>query len=111
MNSSAARTLPVIRARLATAGAAPGSIIAAIIVTHAAAKNPNAPGRVATPMSMPSISQAVTAQHAAASPSVAASTIGGAAARLVATFTISSPSSMSPAADLRHADPRTCCSR
>ena len=97
--------MPVIRARLATAGAAPGSIIAAIIVTHAAAKNPNAPGRVATPMSMPSMSQAVAAQHAAASPRVAASTIGGAAARLVATFTISFSLFDESGGDLRHADP------
>ena len=63
------------------AGAAPGSIIAAIIVTHTAAKNPNDPGRVATPMSMPSISQTAAAQHAAASPSVAASAIAGAGRR------------------------------
>ncbi len=81
MNGSAARAVPRIRACRATAGAAPGSIIAAIIVTQAAAKNPNDPGLVATPMSMPSISQAAAAQHAAASPSVAASTTGGATAR------------------------------
>jgi hypothetical protein len=56
------------------AGAAPGSIIAAIIVTHAAAKNAGDPGRVVTPMSMPSISRAATTQNAADSPSVAAST-------------------------------------
>src|SRR6516225_6496210 len=56
------------------AGAAPGSIIAAIIVTHAAAKNQNDPGRVATPISMPSISQAAITQHAAESPSIAVST-------------------------------------
>jgi hypothetical protein len=60
------------RARVA-AGAAPGSIIAAIIATHTAAKNANEPSRVATPMSIPVICQTETIQHAAASPSVAVS--------------------------------------
>jgi hypothetical protein len=55
--------------------------MAAIIVTHAAAKNANEPGRVATPMSMPSISQAAAAQDAATSPSTVASTIAGAVGR------------------------------
>src|SRR5215469_17677818 len=80
-----------MRACLATAGAAPGSIIAAIIVTQAAAKNPKEPGRVVTPMSMPSISQAAAAQHAAASPSVDASTIAGTGRRRTSTFTIGPP--------------------
>src|ERR1022692_1982446 len=55
------------------AGAAPGSIIAVIIVTHTAAKNVNEPSRVATPMSIPVICQTEITQQAAASPSVAVS--------------------------------------
>jgi hypothetical protein len=43
---------------------------------------------------MPCISQAVTAQHAAASPSVAASTIGGAPARRNSTFATTTASTM-----------------
>src|SRR5713226_9655173 len=53
-----------------TAGAAPGSIIAAIIDTHRATKNWNEPSRVATPMSIPFICRTATTQEAAASPSV-----------------------------------------
>src|SRR5258706_6411393 len=55
------------------AGAAPGSIIAAIIDTHSAAKNADEPSSVATPMYMPCICRTATPQAAAASPSVAAS--------------------------------------
>src|SRR5436190_4368424 len=68
-----ARTGPVRRPRLRTAGTRPGSIIAAIIVAHRATKNANEPSRVATPMSMPRIWPTVTNQAAAATPRVAAS--------------------------------------
>ena len=68
---------PSARARPTTAGVAPGSIIAAIIGTHAAAKDPSEPSSVATPMSMPSICRTATSQDAAASPRVAASTAPG----------------------------------
>jgi hypothetical protein len=61
------------RTCLETAGAAPGSIIAAIITTHTAAKNPNEPSSVATPMSIPFICRTATIQATAASPSVAVS--------------------------------------
>src|SRR5215472_3431679 len=71
-NSGTARTPPA-RAARATAGAAPGSIIAAIITTHAAAKNAGEPSSVPTPISIPVICQTETTQHAAASPSVAVS--------------------------------------
>ena len=56
-----------------TAGAAPGSIIAAIIETHRTRKNVKEPSRVATPMSIPFICRTATTQDAAASPSVAVS--------------------------------------
>src|SRR5262249_62202552 len=59
--------------RLSPAGAAPGSIIAAIIATHTAMKDANEPRLVATPMSIPCICQTATTQDAAASTSVAAS--------------------------------------
>jgi hypothetical protein len=72
-NSGTARTRPLARARLRTAGAAPGSIIAAIIHTHRATKNANEPSRVATPMSIPFICLTATTQDAAARPSVAVS--------------------------------------
>src|SRR6266487_6224293 len=72
-NSGTVRTRPLARARLKTAGAAPGSIIAAIIDTHSATKNANEPSRVATPMSIPFICRTATTQDAAASPSVAVS--------------------------------------
>jgi len=111
MNDGAARAVPFTRTCLTTAGAAPGSIIAAIIVVHVAMKNPNGPGRVATPMSMPPINHAAAAQHAAASPIVVASTIVGASARRDSTSTISVPSAMRAGGDLRHADPRACRSR
>jgi hypothetical protein len=65
--------IPVASARLSTAGAAPGSIIAAIMATHTAMKNVNEPSLVAAPMSIPRICQTVTTQAAAASPRVAAS--------------------------------------
>jgi hypothetical protein len=71
-NSTAPAPLPV---RLKTAGTAPGNIIAAIIGTHIARKNPNEPRRVATPMSIPIISRSASAKHAAASPSVAVSAV------------------------------------
>ena len=58
-----------------TAGAAPGSIIAAIIASHSAANDPNEPSSVATPMSIPVICQTATTQQPAASPSVAATTV------------------------------------
>ena len=72
MNSGTARIPPLAWARLSTAGAAPGSIIAAIIATHTAMKNANEPSLVATPMSIPCICQTATTQDAAASPSAAA---------------------------------------
>src|SRR5262249_28792173 len=53
-------------------GAAPGSIIAAIIHAHRPAKDPNEPSRVAIPMSIPVICRTATTQDAAARPSVAA---------------------------------------
>src|SRR5262245_43770445 len=81
-NSGTARTPPPPRARLSTAGAAPGSIIAAIITTHTAAKDPNEPSLVATPMSIPRSRQTATPQHAAASPSVAARATAVAAVRV-----------------------------
>src|ERR1700687_691987 len=71
-NSGTARTPPV-SARLKTAGAAPGSIIAAIIDTQRAIKNANGPSGVATPMSIPFICRTEATQAAAESPSVAAS--------------------------------------
>jgi hypothetical protein len=73
MNSGTARTPPLAWVRLSTAGAAPGSIIAAIITTHTAMKDANEPSLVATPMSIPCICQAAMPQDAAASPSVAVS--------------------------------------
>src|SRR5215470_12281676 len=72
MNNGTPRTPPAC-ARLSTAGAAPGSIIAAIITTHTAMKNPNEPSLVAVPMSIPCICQAATIQLAAASATVAVS--------------------------------------
>src|SRR6266508_6526903 len=72
-NSGTVRTRPLARARLNTAGAAPGSIIAAIIDTHTATKNPNEPSPVATPVSIPLICHTATTHDAAASPSVAVS--------------------------------------
>src|SRR5258708_24757420 len=57
-------------ARLKTAGAAPGSIIAAIIDPHSATKNANEPSWVAAPMFMPFICRTATTQAAAARPIV-----------------------------------------
>ena len=51
--------------------AAPGNIIASIIVTQTPTKNPNEPSVVATPMSIPFIRRIATTQQTAASPSVA----------------------------------------
>src|SRR5215831_2736525 len=82
MNSGTARTPPPTLARLSTAGAAPGSIIAAIITTHTAMKDANEPSLVATPMSIPCICRTATTQDAAASPSVAANTAAVAAVRV-----------------------------
>src|SRR5215471_1394356 len=70
-NSGTARTPPAW-ARLSVAGAAPGSIIAAIMAAHTAMKKPNEPSGVAVPMFIPVICQTETTQHTAASPSVAA---------------------------------------
>src|SRR5262252_897016 len=70
-NSGTART-PPDWARLSVAGAAPGSIIAAIMAAHTAMKKPNEPSDVAVPMFIPVICQTETTQHTAASPSVAA---------------------------------------
>src|SRR5258706_7629285 len=78
--SGTVRTPPAW-ARLRIAGAAPGSIIAAIIETQSATKNANEPSGVATPISIPFIcpvtcpfiSRTAKTQDAAASPSVAAS--------------------------------------
>ena len=64
---------PPARAARARAGAAPGSIIAAIIATHTAAKNANEPSWVSTAISIRVICQTETTQHPAASPSVAVS--------------------------------------
>src|SRR6202165_1435945 len=63
-NSGTARTPSLARAHLKTAGAAPGSIIAAIIDTHRTRKNANEPSGVATPMSIPFICR--TAENQAA---------------------------------------------
>src|SRR5215471_20704155 len=73
MNSGTARTPPLPRVSLSTAGAVPGSIIAAIITTHTAMKNANEPSLVATPMSIPCICHTAMPQDAAASPSAAVS--------------------------------------
>src|SRR6266478_6038024 len=73
-NSSTVPTRPLACAHRRTAGAAPGSIIAAIIGTHRATKNANEPSGVATPMSIPFICRTATTQDAAARPSVAVST-------------------------------------
>src|SRR5918999_3311995 len=71
--SGTARTRPLARTRLKTAGVAPGSIIAAIIDTHRATKNANEPSLVVAPMSIPFICSTATTQDAPASPRVAAS--------------------------------------
>ena len=84
MNSGTARTRPLARARLSTAGAAPGSIIAAIITTHTAMKDTNEPSLVATPMSIPCICRTATTQAAAASPIVVATAVAFGAVRAVA---------------------------
>ena len=84
MNSGTARTPPLAWARLSTAGAAPGSIIAAIITTHTAMKDANEPSLVATPMSIPCICRTARPQDAAASPSVAVSAAAIAAVLAVA---------------------------
>src|ERR1017187_1906563 len=57
-----------------TAGVAPGSIIAAIIVTHTAANEANEPSLVDTPMFMPRISSMLISQHAVDNPRVTVST-------------------------------------
>jgi hypothetical protein len=59
-----------------TSGAAAGSIIAAIIVTHMVRNDGYEPSGVATPMSIPIIRGTATAHDAVASPSVAATAIG-----------------------------------
>src|SRR6201998_3847328 len=79
MNPSTARPRPLVRAHLRAAGAAPGSIIAAIMGTHSAMKNANEPSRVAVPISMPCICQTETPQHAAATASVVVSAAAPAA--------------------------------
>src|SRR5579862_9804971 len=53
------------------AGSGPGSIIAAIMATHTAMKNPNEPSWVATPMAIPLMCTTATPHAAPASPSVA----------------------------------------
>src|SRR6058998_2807099 len=68
---------PRTRTKPATAGAAPGSIIAAIIGTQAATKNASEPSSVAAPMSIPLIWRTARAQHAAARASVAATAAAG----------------------------------
>src|SRR5258708_14736062 len=78
-NSSTVRARPLASAHFKTAGAAPGSIIAAIIGTHIETKNVNEPSGVVTPMSIPFICQTATPQAAAASPSVAVSAVASAA--------------------------------
>src|SRR5258707_15876737 len=64
---------------------APGSIIAAIIGTHRAAKDTNEPSGVATPMSIPLICRTATTQDVAASPSVAVSAAAVAAVLVLVT--------------------------
>src|ERR1039457_3589851 len=86
-----ARARPLAWTRLITVGAAPGSIIAAIIAPHTATKDVNVPSRVATPMSIPLICRAATTQHAAASPSVAVSVAAVTAAWPGWTWTVSLP--------------------
>ncbi len=80
MKSSTARIRPPKCARLQTAGAAPGSIIAAIIGTHRARKDTKERSCVEIPMSIPFICRMATTHEAAASPSVAVSAAAGAAA-------------------------------
>ncbi len=63
--------MPPARAARATAGAAPGSIIAAIIASHKTVNDPNEPSRVETPKSIPLIRWIAMTQQAAA-PSVTA---------------------------------------
>jgi hypothetical protein len=67
---AAAPRRPLPRAVRSVAGSAPGSIIAAIIDTHAATKKENEPSVVATPMFIPSISCTATTQQMAATPTV-----------------------------------------
>ncbi len=72
-NTGAASRRPLAWVRRNRAGTAPGSIIAAIIEAHDAAKKPKEPSLVATPMSMPRIWSMAITQHAAAAPRVAVS--------------------------------------
>src|SRR5215831_5701584 len=95
MNCGTARTAPPARARPSTAGAAPGSIMAAIITTHTAIKDANDPSLVATPMSIPCICQTAMPQDAAASPSVAVSAAAIVAVLLVAKAVVNPWSVMS----------------
>src|SRR5215831_6122123 len=88
MNCGTARTAPPARARPSTAGAAPGSIIAAIITAHTAMKDANEPSLVATPMSIPCICHTAMTQDAAASPSVAVSAAAIAPVLAVATVVV-----------------------
>src|SRR5918996_1544346 len=111
--SGTAWTRPLASARLKTAGAAPGSIIAAIIVTHRGTKNANEPSSVAPPMSIPFICRTATTQDAAASPRVAASAAAVAAAlalvmagrRRVRPALIEQLVADRPQATVRHAGP------
>jgi hypothetical protein len=64
-----------MRIDLETAGAAPGSIIAAIIGSQTATKSTNEPSSVATPMSIPSICRTATTHDASAIASVALSAV------------------------------------
>src|SRR5689334_16744399 len=79
---------PPVQTRSATAGAAPGSIIAAIMDVQTAAKNPNEPSAVSGPSAMapirpvPAISRIASA-HAAAEPTSVA--VNATAPRLVIT--------------------------
>src|SRR6266567_5979205 len=71
-NSGAARSRPLARARRTAAGAAPGSIMAAIITSHKTVNDPNGPSLAEAPMSIPLIRWIAMTQQAAATPSVTA---------------------------------------
>src|SRR5689334_11644484 len=96
MNSGTARTPPLASASLSTAGAAPGSIIAAIITTHTAMKNANEPSLVATPISIPCICHTAMPQHVAAIPSAAVSAAAIAPVLAVATVAVNPWLAMMP---------------
>jgi hypothetical protein len=89
-NSGASRTRPLARTCLKTAGAALGSIIAAIIATQRAIKNANEPISIFTPMSIPLICLTAMSHATTASPSVAVSAAAVAAGLALVTADASS---------------------